>query len=41
MQPLKTGSMVEISVKLIEVSGQYYECQARHRALVETVKTAP
>jgi hypothetical protein len=37
LTPLEEGSGAAITRKLVEVSELYYDCQRRHRALVESL----
>ena len=38
LAPLSDGSGASVLRKVIEVSEQYYDCQRKHRALVDAVK---
>lgn len=38
LEPLRHPTMPALAVKLIEVSGRYYQCQARQKALSEAVR---
>jgi len=41
LTPLDEGTAGEVVWKIVEVAGQYYNCQARLDALIDAVSTRP